>query len=276
MPIRITTLVENTQGQHRALKNEHGLSLFIESNGHRLLFDTGQSAAFLGNAETLMVDLSGLKYVVLSHGHYDHTGGFRALTQVAGGFELFVGGGFFRKKYGIKEGACEFLGNSFDEAFLAERSISHTFVTADTLEVFPGAHLVTNFERTHEDEKINPRFKLEQDGELIEDDFGDEVCLALDTPKGLAVVLGCSHPGVKNILETVSSRLKKPIHSVLGGTHLVEASPESIRKTIEFFKAKDIQQIGVSHCTGQAAMESLKFFSDRFYHNRTGSCLRME
>lgn len=273
MPLKITTLIENSQGQHRALKCEHGLSFHIEKDGRKFLFDTGQTSAFLYNAEVLQIDLTDLEYVVLSHGHYDHTGGFRTLAGLGGKFELILGKGFFDPKYGAKGGSSEFLGNSFDEGFLRQSGISYEFMSQDTLEFLPGVHLVTNFIRRHDDEQINPRFKIYENGEFRPDLFSDEVCMAVETPQGLVVVLGCSHPGVKNMLDTVSERLGKPVYAVLGGTHLMEASRDSIRMTMDYFREKDIKRIGVSHCTGQVAMDSLKACSDRFYHNRTGSSL---
>ena len=77
MSIQITTLMENSLGEHTGLKTEHGLSFLIETEGSSVLFDLGQSGAFLHNAEKLCKDLSDVTHVVLSHGHYDHTGGFR-------------------------------------------------------------------------------------------------------------------------------------------------------------------------------------------------------
>ncbi|MDZ7793705.1 MAG: MBL fold metallo-hydrolase [Spirochaetia bacterium] len=90
MKIRITTLVENSLGEHLALKNEHGLSFYIEAGSHKILFDTGQSDSFMYNAEQLKIDLSNLDYVVLSHGHYDHSGGLVPLCEVTRGFRVDI------------------------------------------------------------------------------------------------------------------------------------------------------------------------------------------
>ena len=114
--LRITTLIENSAGEHLALRHEHGLSFFVEKDGRAIVFDTGQSGAFIGNAARLKIDLSAPDYVVLSHGHYDHSGGLKSLAGVSGTFGLIVGQGFFREKYGFRNGAQQFLGNDFDEA----------------------------------------------------------------------------------------------------------------------------------------------------------------
>lgn len=273
MSLTVTTLIENSPGEHKGLAIEHGLCLHVAAGSHSILFDTGQSGAFLGNAAKLNIDLSGLDHVVLSHGHYDHSGGLRRLADAAAGFRLTVGRGFFAAKYGDRGAACEYLGNDFDEAFLEERGIPWSYLDEPVRRIAPGVHVLTGFPRSRPDEVVNPRFKIRRDGRLEPDSFDDEVLLALESPRGLVVLLGCSHPGVKNMLDAVRERLGQPIHAVLGGTHLVEAEAAGLDLTLDYFRENDIQVIGVSHCTGDAAMKRLAAIADRFYHNRTGSVL---
>ena len=97
--------------------------------------------------------------------------------------------------------------------------------------------------------------------------------LAVDTPRGLVAVLGCSHPGVKNMLDAAQERLSRPIHAVIGGTHLIEATPDSLALTIQYLRQKEIAVIGASHCTGAAATDSLATFCGRHYRNGTGTAL---
>ena len=125
------------------------------------------------------------------------------------------------------------------------------------------------------DEVINPRFKIKKPAGFIQDDFSDEVMIAIDTPKGLVIVLGCSHPGVKNMIDTAKTLLNKPVHAVLGGTHLVESRGESLQKSINYM-IDGINIIGVSHCTGKEAMAELSRAGERYFHNRTGSSLFVE
>ncbi len=275
MGLKITTLIENTKGEHLALKSEHGISFFIEKDGHNLLFDTGQTGAFLENAEQLQIDLSNLEYVIISHGHYDHSGGLQALTELAKKFELIVGDGFFNKKYGYKNNKYKFIGNNFDEQFLSKKDIPYRFVTEDITEIVSGIYVITNFPRIHKDEVINTRFKLIEDDKYVNDSFKDEVLIAIDIPEGLVVLLGCSHPGMKNMLDSVQKLLGKPIYAVLGGTHLVEASDDSFDISMEYLNKSEMKVIGVSHCTGQKAMSNLSASNDRYIHNRTGSILHV-
>ena len=273
MAVKITTLIENSPGEHHALKTEHGLSFCVEKDGRKILFDTGQSGAFLENAEQLRVDLSTVDYVVLSHGHYDHSGGLRALAELTTGFELIMGQGFFAEKYGLRNNSYEYLGNNFDEKFLKENQISYRFVTQSLTEILPGVYVITDFPRVHADEVINPRFKIRKNDTLEPDPFADEVLLAIDTPQGLMVLLGCSHPGMKNMLDAVVGLLGRPIYAVLGGTHLVEASHHSLGMSLDYLGADSLKVIGVSHCTGQAAMDQMAVSNERYFHNRTGSSL---
>ena len=276
MALKITTLIENTKGEHLALKSEHGISFFIEKDEHKLLFDTGQSGTFLENAEQLQIDLSDLEYVIISHGHYDHSGGLQALMGIAKKFELIIGDGFFNKKYGYKNNSYEFLGNNFNEEFLIKKRIPYRFVKNEIYEILPGLYVITNFPRIYKDEVINTRFKLMEDGKFVNDPFNDEVLVAIDTPEGLVILLGCSHPGMKNMLDSTRNLLKKPIYAVLGGTHLVEANDNSLDISMDYLNKGDIKVIGVSHCTGQKAMTDLRISNDRYFHNSTGSSLIIE
>lgn len=273
MSVKITTLIENSPGEHHALKTEHGISFFIEKDGHNILFDTGQTGTFIENAEQLRKNLTSLEYVVLSHGHYDHSGGLRSLTQLTADFELIVGEGFFEEKYGYRNNSYEYLGNNFDETFLQNQGIAYRYADQPLTELIPGVFVVTQFPRKYPDEVINQRFKVMHNGSLQDDPFTDEVLVAVDTAEGLIVLLGCSHPGMKNMLDAVSNLIQRPIYAILGGTHLVESNDTSLGKSLNYLKNNDLKVIGVSHCTGQIAMDQLAASNSHYYHNRTGSSL---
>lgn len=273
MALKITTLIENTGGEHLGLKSEHGLSFFIEKDDHKILFDSGQSGSFIDNARQLKADLIGLDYVVLSHGHYDHSGGIKHLTDLTCDFELIMGKGFFDDKYGFKNNCYEFLGNSFDETFLKQKNLTHRYIDQPVTELIPDVYIVSQFPRVHNDEVINPRFKIQKNGQFVDDPFSDEILLAIDTTEGLVIVLGCSHPGMKNMLDATVTQLNRPIYAILGGTHLVEASDSSLTLSLDYLKDDNLKVIGVSHCTGKTAMEHLAGNNCRYFHNSTGSSL---
>ena len=97
--------------------------------------------------------------------------------------------------------------------------------------------------------------------------------VVVDTAEGLIVLLGCSHPGMKNMLDAVSNLIQRPIYAILGGTHLVESNDTSLGKSLNYLKNDDLKVIGVSHCTGQIAMDQLAASNSHYYHNHTGSSL---
>lgn len=282
MAIRITTLIENSAGEDPLLSNEHGISFLIEKENRSILFDTGQSSAFIRNSKKMGLDLSasgvGLSspdFVVLSHGHYDHTGGFTALSTISRDFELRVKEGIFTEKYSYKDGSYTFKGTPFTRDFLDRNKITYRFVEEDCTEVLPGAYLVGNFPRIFPDEVPGEHFAVLEEGTYRHDTFDDEVLLALDSPKGLVIVLGCSHPGVRNMIEHTKNLLAQPVYAIIGGTHLKEAGEKRMEETVDYLVREVKGPIGVSHCTGEAAMARLGAASQGYFHNITGSVLEV-
>ena len=251
--VRITALMDDQGGEHKALIAEHGLSFYVEYDDKRILFDCGASDAPLYNAHKLGIELSYLDAVVLSHSHYDHSAGYRDLIEEGlGSRVLYTGSHFFEPKYGKEGIRYSYLSAGFDEAFLREYEIDYRPVSG-TKEIFPGVTLITDFPRKYAFETIPERFVRKTKDGFVQDDFPDEVCLALDTDKGVVVLLGCSHPGVLNILTHVQEELGKPIVAVFGGTHLMEADEERISRTMEILKSLGVGTIGFSHCSGKLA-----------------------
>lgn len=275
MSLNITTLIENSAAENSEMLSEHGLSFYIEYNGTKIVFDTGSSGNFLVNAGKLGIDLSLIDYVVLSHGHYDHTGGFLKLTECVSDFELITGTGFFREKYSYRKRSYRFLGNNFTEEDLRERGIKHRAVSDEITEIVPGLYVLTDFSRIHQEEKINPRFVFRESEGDQADLFRDEIVLAADTPEGLAVVIGCCHPGFRNIMDAVKERFERPVYAVFGGTHLVESSDENLDLTVEYLRFSGIRHLGLCHCTGDKAAGRLNENVPGYYKNCSGSKLSL-
>jgi 7,8-dihydropterin-6-yl-methyl-4-(beta-D-ribofuranosyl)aminobenzene 5'-phosphate synthase len=292
--VEITTLIENQPGAHRGLTHEHGLSFLIERGDTTILFDTGQSGEFIENAFLLGKDLSRVEHVVISHGHYDHTNGFPRFVEEFGSGDtgpaitLHVHEDFFTPKYAAREPSRTFIGVPWDRAWLDAREIPLQPVSATGRELVPGIHIVTGFERTHPREVDNPRFVIDREGngELVVDDFRDEIALVVETSRGLVVIVGCSHPGIMNILDTIRTRFPTPIFAVLGGSHLVEAHGERLEEALTYLGSGPFARLGLSHCTGEEAMARLEsLLPERggdaagpggrplFYRNVTGSSL---
>jgi len=256
--IWVTALMDNVASENKALLAEHGLSLLIQTPDIKLLFDAGQGEDTLYNARKLGMNLGDLDAVVLSHSHYDHAMGFRDLAELGLAPErLLTGPHFFEKKYAKKPFGYTDLSCGFDEEFLRDCRVTHE-VIEDIAEIAPGVWAVTDFPRTHEFETIPERFvrNTAPEGELpvmVHDEFPDEVCLAVKTAKGICVFVGCSHPGILNMVCRVHEALGEPIYGVFGGTHLVEASEERIRQTVAELKSMGVKVLGFSHCSGACA-----------------------
>lgn len=260
--IRIRTLIENSNGPDGTAA-EHGLSFFIERDGTPLLFDTGESGAFMDNARVLGVDLLKASSLVVSHGHYDHGGGVRPLYE-QGGFRgpFWTGPGFFDKKWSLDPEGPRYTGVDYDEPFFDSLAAAHETVGAAAggtavREVIPGVFAVNGFPRIHSVETPISRFVVDRGGRRVEDDFSDEVCLALPTAEGLVVVLGCAHPGLMNMVDAILAVFGKPLRAVLGGSHLVSADEGRIGATLEFLKESGCALAALGHCTGEAGIGSL-------------------
>ena len=127
----------------------------------------------------------------------------------------------------------------------------------DVKEILPGVFAVADFPRIYDFETIPARFVKKTDQGFVTDDFGDEICLVLDLGEELCVLVGCSHPGILNMVTKVHDVFRKPVRAVFGGTHLVEADEDRIRKTAEIFHGMGLTVAGFSHCSGSSAEEIL-------------------
>jgi len=251
--LRITALMDNKPTEHKALIAEHGLSLYVEYNGRRILFDCGSGPNPLHNAHRLGVNLRDLDAVILSHSHYDHAAGFRDLTENGLGSDvLYTGPHFFEPKYAKSGVRCTDLSAGFDEAFLQEHQVTRREING-LEEIFPGVWLISGFPRLHGFERIQERFVRKVRDGFVADDFCDEICMALEVDGGLAVLVGCSHPGILNMITHVRKTLGKPVKAVFGGTHLVEADQTRIETTVVRLQDLGLEILGMSHCSGDAA-----------------------
>lgn len=274
--MKITTLIENKLNEKDDLHIEHGLSIYIEVDNKGILFDTGQSGNFIDNAEKLNIDLKNLDYVVISHGHFDHSGGLaRLIKEINPSIELYLGNGFFNKKYSLREdGDYSYLGNTFDESLLKENNISFKYVTEDIINLTENVMVFTNFQREEEFENTDPHMYLKKEKNYIKDEFLDEISLGIKSSKGLVIIVGCSHVGVLNIINTIEDRTGLKVYGLIGGTHLVKEDDEKINKIIEYLKEKDIKLIGACHCTGKHGETMLEQqLEDSFINNNTGDIL---
>jgi 7,8-dihydropterin-6-yl-methyl-4-(beta-D-ribofuranosyl)aminobenzene 5'-phosphate synthase len=257
--VTLTVLIDNTAIE--GLSSEHGLSFWIEYNNNRILFDTGQSDLVLQNAKKLNVDLARADAIVLSHGHYDHTGGLKAVLDETLDAMIYLHPNAPKVRYSCARGKaprqvsmplenCRAL-----SGFVPKGKVIYT---SEPLRIYPGVMVTGAIPRVMEYEDTGGTFYEDAEG-TIADRITDDQALLIETPQGLVVILGCAHAGVVNTLR-YAARLsgQNRIYAVIGGMHLLNASVERIERTIEVFGQYDVQKIGLAHCTGNKAVGKFK------------------
>ncbi len=275
MEIKITTLSENTAGG--GCIAEWGLSMLVEADGQKVLFDTGSGVAAVYNAQLLGVDLSAVDRMVLSHGHYDHTGGLFEVLRRAGPKEIIAHPDVWARKYGRMGGGPErYVGIPFVREGLEMMGASFTLSKGP---VKLSASMMTTGEipMSNDYEIIETYLLVKEDGELKQDNINDDLSLIIDADFGLVVILGCGHHGIVNTLQHAQKLTgKEQIYAAIGGTHLVHASGERLEKTAAALKSMGVQWLGVSHCTGFASSAYLaREFGDGFFLNNAGTRLTL-
>jgi 7,8-dihydropterin-6-yl-methyl-4-(beta-D-ribofuranosyl)aminobenzene 5'-phosphate synthase len=249
--VKITCVVENTVGFGTSCWGEHGLAFFIETPVGTVLFDTGQSGqVFSHNLKALKKDVREVDTVLISHGHYDHTGGLSWLLDQKPGLPVFADPGIFTDRYARHDGEDVFVGMPVSEPLLRQKCSLN--LSEDWLEVFPGFSFSGRIPRVTPFEQGSDRlFVKEASGTTLKDALLDDRCAVLDVGEGLVVILGCCHSGLINTLSEITARFSKPITAVIGGTHLHGASEAQMTGTIKLLKEKyHPQALYINHCTG--------------------------
>jgi len=226
--VSATVLVENTT-LNPDLKPEHGFSLWVDTGEAKVLFDTGASGVVCKNAEVLGIDLSEADAIVLSHGHWDHTGGLAAVAAVARNATIYA------------HPAAQ-IDPAGRECLLSRKSEV----------VVPGVRTTGEIARDTDFEAVP--------GQPMP--FPDDQAIYFEVDEGVVVVVGCAHAGVVNTLRQVARLAKTDaIHAVIGGMHLGPASNDRLEKTVDAFRKLGIRRLGACHCTGEKA---IRLFNDKF------------
>lgn len=254
---RITVLVENTASGHDLLA-EHGLAFWIEFGRHRVLFDTGQGNVLSGNAHQLGVRLELTDAVILSHGHYDHTGGLPNLLQTRPRPKVYAHPAAFQSKYARNtDGTVRNIGiPSLDESKVRQKAHELIWTNGPT-EICPGLFVTGKIPRVTDFEDTGGPFFLDQQCHQP-DPLIDDQAVYFDSSEGTVVLLGCAHAGVINTLQYIRQLTDhKPIHALMGGMHLMNASRERIHRTVESLEQFEIDLLAPAHCTGMVATTEL-------------------
>jgi len=275
MKFKITTLSENhVAPSGKNLIAEHGLSFYIAAGKRRILFDTGQNLAITHNAEVLDIDLSKIDAVVLSHGHYDHTGGLKSLLTCNCSCRLYAHPDVFSPKVKAKDTNYKYIGIPIKKDYIEERVLDLR-LSKTSEEIAPGIKTSGEIPLKNDFEQVESGFYTKNGNQIYPDILADDQALILESNQGTVVLLGCSHRGVINTLtHVVSLTGKSQIHCILGGLHLGKASDRKLKKIIDKLREFDIDKIGVGHCTGIRAFIALSnAFKENVFFNYVGNVM---
>jgi 7,8-dihydropterin-6-yl-methyl-4-(beta-D-ribofuranosyl)aminobenzene 5'-phosphate synthase len=250
MEIKITTLSENTA--ELGYLAEWGLSMFIEADGVKVLFDTGAGVAAVHNAQLFGIDLATADRIVLSHGHRDHTGGLReVLLRMKKNVEIIAHPDIWAAKYSRRgENREQFSGLPFRRELL-ENLGARFNMTSKPVRITDRFFTTGEIPMLSAYEEIDSGLFDKESGEMLPDELKDDLALVIDAEFGLVVILGCAHHGIINTLKHAQKLAGKEfIYAAIGGTHLLNASRERWQKTAADLREMGVQYLGVSHCTG--------------------------
>jgi 7,8-dihydropterin-6-yl-methyl-4-(beta-D-ribofuranosyl)aminobenzene 5'-phosphate synthase len=272
MEIKITTLTENSATfGHIA---EWGLSMLVEADGARVLFDTGAGFTAVYNAQLNNIDLQDINRIVLSHGHHDHTGGLEeVLIRVDKAVEVIAHPDIFAAKYSkFSRHPEHFIGLPFRRELL-ENFGARFRLTSDPVRITEHISTIGEVPMVTTYEIIEHSFFVKEGGKLKPDPLADDLGMVIDTDFGLVVILGCAHRGMINTLKQAQKITgKKKIYAAIGGTHLVNSNLERWAMTAADLKEMGVRYLGVSHCTGfEASAYLAQEFGKNFFLNNSGS-----
>lgn len=271
--VRIKILADNLVGFRGRFLGQHGASYYIEAKigeqYKKILVDSGWNAeALLFNMKNLEVDPKNLDAIVITHGHWDHTGGLIKVLENAGGktIPIIMHPNALKTRF-ISEPFIRPVGIvSFSELSELKKLGGYPILSRDPIKLFPGVWTTGEIERRNDFEKVEENYEfVDSEGRVRHDDILDDIALVLKLREGIGVITGCGHAGIVNILEKAFSLTgSKKVKFVLGGFHLSEASDERIFKTVQSLSSLDIEAIYAGHCTGTKAIcEMLKAFGSK-------------
>ena len=248
--MRIVTLIENLVYE-QGLVAEQGLSIYIETDDRKILFDTGQSGLFLQNAQKLGVEIVDIDYLILSHGHYDHTGGLYPFLEKNNKARVFAKNDIFTPKY---HGNNRFIGTLRNEELFKDRLIYVDTPTeiADGVFIMPDIIIHNSFD-TH----FKGMYK-KVDGIFTPDEFCDELFMVLKQNNKINVITACSHRGITNITNAAVEFFRLPVNLVLGGFHTKNCRKEQLAQIVIHMNRLSPGCIAVCHCTGAEQFAYLK------------------
>jgi 7,8-dihydropterin-6-yl-methyl-4-(beta-D-ribofuranosyl)aminobenzene 5'-phosphate synthase len=258
-------------GPSTSLKKDWGFAALVEYGGRRILFDSGNNAAiFEHNVRELGVDLRHLDAVVISHRHGDHTSGLTYLLEVNPDVTIYtpVEGAFFKGPLppaflapapGLPQDMKYFEGRPPERLLSGSPwKDAHFSPVSETKQIFPGFHVIVT-----QSDKPGTRDM-------------NELSLAVSTPEGLAVIVGCSHPGIDKILSAAAT-LDPRLYTAIGGFHLVVTPDAEIRRVVAVLHDKlHLQRVAPAHCTSELGFSRfMETYAEKFDRAGLGATISL-
>lgn len=265
--VKIVVLNDN-RCSNKNLESEHGLSLYIEYDNEKILFDAGQSDIFLRNAIKLGINLNEIDAIILSHGDYDHGNGLKYFNVKT---DLICHPDFMEYRVSKRTG-------NFDGLNQTKEELSKKFnliLTKDAYKISENIIFLGEIERNNDFEKGSNLPMIDKNGDTYQhlDDSG----VVLKTPKGIIVISGCAHSGICNTIEYAKKITNtEKVLAVVGGFHLKDINPQTV-KTIDYFIDNNIENAYLAHCTSDIVCE--EFAKRMLKHTKilsSGVCLDID
>lgn len=253
--MKLTVLIENTTKNE--LLSEHGLSLYLETKNHKILFDSGQSGKFIENAKALQIDLGKVDLFILSHGHYDHGGGLEEFLKINKTALVYAHKNAFDKHYSKRPVGIKEIG-------VKKPNIGKRLILNDNfLRIDEELVLFSKITEKKYYPQSNKSLLIKKNNQFINDDFIHEQNLLIKENNQYFLIAGCAHKGMINIINSARELINDDIKVAIGGLHLYSHSlgttepKEKVKEIAKELKSKNII-LYTGHCTGEEAFNILK------------------
>jgi 7,8-dihydropterin-6-yl-methyl-4-(beta-D-ribofuranosyl)aminobenzene 5'-phosphate synthase len=256
---RVVCLVDNTARPGSRLRTEHGLAFLIETDAGRVLFDTGRSGTvLLHNAAVLGIDLATVDALAISHGHNDHADGLAAaLDRTRPGLPLYAHPDLFRERFSRPKGKLKSVGMALRREELAARTTLH--LSAAPQEILPGVWTSGEIVSRSEPEGRSAWHVVRTETGWAPDPYRDDMSLVLEVETGIVLLCGCCHAGLLNTLQSVEHTFQQPVVAIAGGTHLVGADADHLKRVREAIGERaSMKRLYLNHCSGEKAFSALR------------------
>ncbi len=256
--MKIKVLVENNTIIDKYYCGEPALSFYIEEENAKILFDVGYSDLFLSNADKLHININELSHIVVSHGHNDHTGGFKYLFDSCDLPKTTI----IAHPYTFKEKIYD--GENISSPMSEEQLSNHCklILSKEPIDITQNLIYLGEIPNYFDFEQRKVVGQQKINGNFQDDLLTDDTALAYKNENGIHIITGCSHSGICNIIEYAKKVCgDNRIASVIGGFHLLDITPK-LEKTIEYLKENNINELYPCHCVSfKARAEMNKFLN---------------